>query len=210
MVGVARDAAVSSLRDRAASIVYAPLAQQRAGAVTLVVRAAPGLAASLAAPMRALVDQLAPGVPVTRTATLRSLIAGSLAETRLTATLLALYGFVALALSSVGLYALQLHATRQRRREFGVRLALGASPRTLRRGIVLAALRLTAIGVAAGLGATLLAGRAIERQLFGVGPADPLSLAIAVALFAACSLLAAAGPARHAAGIDPMASLRHD
>ena len=129
----------------------------------------------------------------------------------MTAILLALYGGVALLLSSVGLYALQLHATRQRRRELGVRLALGASPRVAAPRASCSRRCGSPRSVSpTGLGAALLAGRALERLLFGVGPADPLSLGVAIALFAACSAMAAIGPARHAAAVDPMTSLRSE
>ena len=211
VIGIARDAAVRSLNDRAASALYTPLAQQPAGTLTLMVRGAAGSSPDpLAAPVRAAVEELAPGLPVLRAAPLRRLIASSLQETRLTATLLSMYGGVALLLSSVGLYALQLHLMRLRRREMGVRLALGASPAALQRDALSGAARVLALGIALGLGVSWLTGRLIQRMLFGIGPFDAVSLAAAAAIFLACGTAAAAGPARAAAASDPMASLGPD
>ena len=211
VVGVARDAAVRSLRERGAMVVYAPIAQQPSGDITLLVRAAAGVdSAALSRPIRAVIEQLAPGVPITRAGPLRALVVASMGETRLTAVLLAVYGGIALLLSVVGLYALQVQVARQRRREFGVCLALGASPGRLCRGVVTGALGLTSVGLAVGLGAALLAAPMLERLLFDVRTRDPLSLLATAALFLVCSAAAAAGPARQAAQTDPVTSLRHD
>jgi predicted permease len=211
VVGVAADTAALSLRDHARLLVYVPLAQQRAGDLTIVVRSEPSVPpAALIKPLRAALAELAPGVPIARVALLRDRIGDSVGETRLVATVLGLYGGIALLLSSAGLYALQAHVTRQRRHEFGVRLALGASPRVLQCGVLASALKLSIAGVLAGLGIVLVAERAVRRLVFEVHPLDPLSLSVAAGVFAACTLAAAVGPARHAATIDPIASLRQE
>jgi predicted permease len=209
IVGVAADAAATSLLDRAMALVYQPFAQQRSGDVTLLARVADGLSSeSLSA--AAAVAGIAPGIPVVRAVSMRALLFASLADTRLTATLLALYGGASLLLATVGLYALLLHSTRQRRKEFSVRLALGAAPGRLRRSVLAGALRMIAAGVALGLIAALAGGRVIEHLLLGVGAADPLALASTVAVFVTGGLAASALPAWRATRIDPAASLRQD
>jgi predicted permease len=210
VVGVAGDAAASSLRDRVMALVYQPLAQQRSREIALLVRVSGDPAAgSLLRAAQAAIVEAAPATPIVRAASLRSLVAASLATTRLTATLLALYGGAALMLAAAGVYALQLHATRQRRKEFGVRLALGAAPARLRRDVLVSAIRLTAAGIAAGVVVAAVTGAVMTHLLFGVGPLDPVALTATAAVFVACGLAAAALPAWRAARVDPAAALRH-
>ncbi len=119
-------------------------------------------------------------------------------------------GSVALLLSSIGLYALIAYSVSVRRHEIGIRIAIGAQPADIRRLILLQGLKLTAIGVLAGLAGSLAATRLMRGVLYGVSPTDPLTLlSVAAALFAA-ALLACYVPARSAVGIraDHRASTR--
>jgi predicted permease len=210
-VGVAGPARLVSLRDADTPAVYLPLRQHHTGAVTLLIRAADGVdPRRLAAPARAIVSELAAGVPIERVETLRHLVAGSLGETRLAATLLSIYGAATLLLAGAGVYGVLSFSIRQRTREIGVRLALGANPAAVRRGVVRQALGLVLLGIVPGSIGAAVAGRALNRLLFGTTPTDPLSLGAVAVLFAAMAVIAAWIPARHAASVDPIQSLRID
>jgi ABC-type antimicrobial peptide transport system permease subunit len=117
---------------------------------------------------------------------------------------------VALALAAVGLYGVVSFGTARRRREFGVRTALGARPVDVRRLVLGEGLRLSAWGIAAGLLAAVPAGLLLRGLLFGVAPADPRTLAAICGVLAASALAASWAPARRAACADPLAALRAD
>jgi ABC-type antimicrobial peptide transport system permease subunit len=107
-------------------------------------------------------------------------------------------------------YGVISYGVNQETREFGLRLALGATPRDILRLVVLRGLRLVAIGGTLGLAAGLLAARGIAGALYGVGPADPAACAGAVALLAATAILACAVPAWKASRTDPATTLRFE
>ena len=114
----------------------------------------------------------------------------------------------AILLAAVGLYAAMSQAVARRTREIGVRLALGAVPGDVRRLVLREAIALAILGSAAGLGLALAAGQVIRERLFGVGPSDPVSLAVAIGVLGAVALVAAWSPARRAARVDPVDALR--
>jgi ABC-type antimicrobial peptide transport system permease subunit len=119
-----------------------------------------------------------------------------------------LFGALALLLAALGLYGVTAYATSQRTGEFGLRIALGAEPRSVSRMVVREALVLAAAGVAAGLPAGVAAARLIRDQMFGVGPLDPPSLAMAAGVLTMTALVASYIPARRAARIAPLDALR--
>jgi ABC-type antimicrobial peptide transport system permease subunit len=123
-------------------------------------------------------------------------------------SLLGVFGLLALALASVGLYGVMAYSVASRRREIGVRLALGASRSTVLGFIVREGMALAGCGIALGLLAGLAVGRLLSRMLFGISPADPLSLAAASGVLTAVALLACYLPARSATRVDPMIALR--
>lgn len=135
-------------------------------------------------------------------------VAGNFNQERLIARLTALFGFLALALASVGLYGLTAYSVARRTSEIGVRMAMGAN-----RGHVLAlvmrgALLQIAVGLAIGIPVALLGGRLMATQLYGVQTYDPLTLAFAVMVLGACAAIAGFVPARRASSIEPMNALR--
>jgi putative ABC transport system permease protein len=139
---------------------------------------------------------------------LDSLLNDTLEQPRLNASLLGFFAATAMVLASVGLYSLITLMVMARRREIGVRIALGADSRQII-GLVLAgAGRLLASGIGLGVGMTVVAERVLKTLLFGVSPLDPSTLAGAVGLLAAVSLLAAFLPARRAASVDPLDAIR--
>ena len=133
---------------------------------------------------------------------------GSLFQARMGVILLGVFGLLALGLASIGLYGILAYAVHERRREIGVRMALGASRLTVMQLIVKQGMTLVSIGVGIGLLAALLVGRILSGMLYGVGAADPVSLLAATAVLGAVALLACYVPARWATRVDPLVALR--
>lgn len=131
-----------------------------------------------------------------------------LAHTRFLLVLMQLFGGLALGLSAIGLYGVLSYSVRQRARELGLRRALGAEGPTLTARVMADGLRLTAVGIAIGLVGGWILGRALQAQLFRVGPSDPATLVgacLAVLIVAACASLL---PAARAARVDPAVALQ--
>jgi ABC-type antimicrobial peptide transport system permease subunit len=132
------------------------------------------------------------------------------APRRTLALLLTGFALFALLLASLGVYAVVAYGVSQREREFGIRLALGASPATVRRGVVADTLRLAAAGLAVGLPAAWIVSRLMRDLLFGVTPTDPTTFAGMIVVLGAMALLAAYVPALRASRLDPTRALRGD
>jgi predicted permease len=120
----------------------------------------------------------------------------------------AIFGMLALLLASIGLYGLTAYQVTQRTSEIGIRMALGADRPSIVRLVLRGAFLLVTVGLVLGAGLSLLGGRLLASQLFGVGSFEPAILVGAVAALALCALLASILPARRAAGIDPIRALR--
>jgi ABC-type antimicrobial peptide transport system permease subunit len=133
--------------------------------------------------------------------------AGTLAESRFQAGLLAAFAACALVLTAVGLYGVIAYGVAQRTREIGVRLALGASAGSVVRLVAAQTAGVALPGTALGLAGAWAAGRALSSLLYGVGPHDPASLVLAALVLLAIAAAAGALPARRAAGIDPTRAL---
>ena len=144
-----------------------------------------------------------------RPRTLADEFARSVGDERLMATLVGLFGGLALLLAAVGLYGVMAHTAGQRRNEIGIRLALGARPATILRMIVGEGMRLVAIGGAIGIAGALAASRAIEHQLFGVRPLDPATYVVVAIALTVVAVAACAIPARRAMRVDPVVALRN-
>jgi predicted permease len=138
------------------------------------------------------------------------LVSGSIAQDWMLAQLSGFFGFTAAALVCLGLYGLTAYDVARRSSEIGIRLALGAQHTDVVRMVVGRSLRLVVVGVAIGLGAALLLGRVVERLLFGVRGTDPSTVVLSAALLLTVGVLAAYGPARRAARVNPLASVRHE
>ncbi|MFL5580800.1 MAG: ABC transporter permease [Gemmatimonadaceae bacterium] len=135
-------------------------------------------------------------------------VASSVGGARALAALTSTFALVALALAAIGVFGVMSFMVAQRRREIGIRLALGARRGQIAGMVVRQGLGLTALALALGLAGAVAAGRALASQLYGVGPRDPLALGGVTALLALVSLLACWLPARRAARVDPRASLQ--
>jgi predicted permease len=139
---------------------------------------------------------------------LSEVLARSLGEQRMMARLVVVFGALAFILAVTGLYGVLAHLVLQRRAEIGVRLALGAPPRSVFALIVGQGLKLVVIGLPLGIAGALTATRYVRSQLFGVEPSDPLTFAAVCAIFIAIAVAACAIPARRAIAIDPTIALR--
>jgi ABC-type antimicrobial peptide transport system permease subunit len=129
---------------------------------------------------------------------------------RLIAELTAFFGVLALILCAIGLYGVMSYSIARRTSEIGVRMALGASSHGVLRMVMREALALAGLGVLIGLPCSLICGRLAAGRLYGITPADPLSIGAAVLVIAVSAALAAYVPARRATRVDPMSALRCD
>jgi predicted permease len=149
-------------------------------------------------------------LPMADVSTMQEIYSDSMARTSFTLVMLAIAGIMALALGILGIYGVISYAVAQRTREIGIRMALGAKKSGLAWMFVRSALVLTAIGIAAGLGAAAGVMRLMQSLLFGVSPLDPVSfMAVPIAL-AAAAALASYLPARRTAAVDPVEALRSE
>ncbi len=149
--------------------------------------------------------------PVYNVQTIEQVVSASMATQRLTMILLAAFAGLALTLASVGIYGVISYSVAQRAREIGIRMALGASRRTVLAMVVAGGLRMAIAGIAIGLAATLALARILTRfssLLYGVSAADPLTLVAVSAVLTAAALLACYIPARRAMRTDPIEALR--
>jgi putative ABC transport system permease protein len=216
IVGVVEDARQSDLREPVPHVVYTPLGPEsfptRAFSyteTTLSIRTAAD-PTPLADGVRRLLAASDPRLPVIGMATLEQQVERSLGQDRLASALTLLFAALALALTSTGVYGVLSYAVTRRRREIGVRLALGAHPRRVlwmigRRGALV-----LGCGLLVGLPAALAAATFARHVLYGVSPGDPLALAAAVLTVALVTALATLGPARAAVRVDPMVALRSE
>ncbi|HKC87305.1 MAG TPA: FtsX-like permease family protein, partial [Blastocatellia bacterium] len=142
--------------------------------------------------------------------TMVEVMGASVEARRFNMLLLGVFAAVAMLLAAVGIYGVMSYAVTQRTREIGVRVALGARPRDVIRMVVGRGMLLTSIGAAAGVALSLGLTRLMSGMLFGVGAKDPLTFACVSVLLAGVALLACYIPARRAARVDPMVSLRRE
>jgi predicted permease len=164
--------------------------------------------ALLQASLEKTVHQLDPLLAVADVRTMESLVSATQTSRRFDTGTLAAFASVALALALLGIYGVMAHSVAERTREIAIRMALGATRRTVLQQTLRNALTLAGFGIAAGLLASAVFTRFLSSLLYGVKPLDAATLAGAVALLIACSALAGWIPARRAAGIDPMQALR--
>ncbi len=188
--------------------VYFPLAQwPHALAVTLAVRTA-GDPLSVVRAVKQAIWSVNPEQRFDETVTLEAFMDRLTARRRFLMALLTLFGALGLVIAVAGVYAMFAHRVVERRHEIGVRLALGATPQGVVRMVLRQALVLLGVGLAIGLGAAWQFGAGVEAFLFGTEPADPVVFAVTLVGLVLAGVLAAVGPARRAARVDPNVTLR--
>jgi putative ABC transport system permease protein len=189
-------------------VAYRQQPYRTRGTMTIVVRAErAGLEDALVPALRERIRGLDRDVPVSFS-TLDAMVDASVADRRFTMTLLAAFAGVALLLAAVGIYGVLSSSVAQRTHEIGIRLALGAEPRSVVGLLLRGGLGAVAAGLLAGLAGTLAATRALQTFLFGVAPLDPAALGAAVVVLALVASVAGYVPARRAARVDPLVALR--
>ena len=211
IVGVVRNVRSLSLRERDdRPSIYIPISQTPADHLGQVMIALRMAANATANPdwIRRQVQAIDPNLPLVSSETQAELAAESLGTERLVSKLSGAFAILALLLASIGLYGVLAYEFETRTREIGIRVAVGAKPSDLLRLVLGYGVRLSLLGAVIGLATALAVPRALASLLFGVGPADPLTLVGAVVLLAVVTLLACYLPARRAMREDPLTALR--
>ena len=209
VVGVVADIRQRGLDRDVQPMLYVPFQQDRGGFirfVSFVARTA--TPASAAESIRAEIRRAAPDLPIQSTVTMDEAVAASVAQPRFRTSLLVLFATTAMLIATCGIYGLMAYAVTQRRREIGVRMALGADRGDVLRLVLTRALRIVVAGLIVGLAGAAGVTRVLQRFLFGVTPTDPIAFTIVTLLLMAVGLMAAWLPARRATRIDPCAALR--
>jgi predicted permease len=206
VVGVAKQAKYRYVSENPLNFIYVPLAQQFRPQITFYVRRA-GDASQIAA-MRQVVRDFDPALPVIFAQTLEDATALGLVPQHLAAWVSASVGSAGVLLAALGLYGLTAFAVAQRTREIAVRMALGASRRSILALVLTQSGRLAAFGAGVGLLLAMAVGGALQNLLNGVAPTDPVAFASATLLLTGVLLAASWAPARRASRMDPMRALR--
>jgi predicted permease len=207
VIGVARTANYSTWGEAPQLCVYVPLDQSYSDAMTLYVRTK-GDPHEALIPVEREIRAAGPEIMVLDKRMGSDIIDGGLFQARVGVGLLTAFGLLALGLASIGLYGILAYSVNQRRREIGLRMALGATQGTVLGLILREGMSLVLAGVGIGLVASTLVGRVVSRMLYGVTASDPLSIAGAAVILSAVALLACYLPARWAARVDPLQALR--
>ena len=209
VVGIVGGVKQEALADPLEPELYLPYAQTPVGPLSVVLRAE-GDPRALAGAVVREVRALDPNLPVADVKTLDEVVSQAVARPRFYLSLLALFAAAGLALAAIGIFGVLSYTVAQRRREIGIRIALGAQPAAVLRNVMAGALRLAASGLVLGLAGALALSRAIRGLLFEVSAADPATfLAVALTLGAAAAL-ASWLPARSATRVDPASALRSE
>lgn len=190
-------------------MMYVPFEQAPFWGGAVVVRT-PLAPAAAFAQIREVVRGIDKDLPVTDAGAMADAVAATVAEPRFRAVLVGLFGVVGLLLAAAGIFGVVSYSVSCRTREIGLRVALGASPRVVRSLVLREGLGVAAGGLAVGLVAALALGRLLASQLYGVGAADPTTLAASVLVLLATALAASYLPARRATRVDPTVALRHE
>ena len=207
VVGVVKDSKYRRLTEEVRPAVFSPFLQRYRGDMTLHVRTA-GEPAGMLAAVRREVQALDSSLPLYNARTLEEQKRSSLYTSRMAATLLTMFGLLALVLAAVGLYGVMAYTVNRRRHDIGIRMALGAQGSEVRRQVMVEGTAIMMIGLLLGLGGALAGTRLVESFLYGVRPNDPLVFGGAALLLAAVTLLANYLPARHASRTDPIIAIR--
>jgi predicted permease len=218
VIGVVQDVRENGIQEKAPEIVYWPAMMRNffvpgggpivTRAVTFVIRSERAGAEGFLTRVRQAVWSVNASLPLASMRTMREIYDESLATTSFTLVMLGIAGAMALMLGLIGIYGVISFAVSQRTREIGIRVALGADPGALRRLFVRYGLALAGAGIAIGLAAAAGLTRLMKSVLFGISPIDPLTYTAVPLVLVAATVLASYLPARRAAAVDPVGTLR--
>ena len=209
VVGVVGDARQNWWNPVTFPVIYQPYLQSSRGLFRFVLRTALNPTGDASA-ARAAISQVDPEIPVTELKTLETEVQDSIAIVHIMGLLMAIFGSVALLLSSVGVYGILSESVAQRTHEFGIRFALGANPRDVLRLVFLHTLTVSGIGLAIGLPIAFAISQAMAAFVFGIVSVSLSVLASLAGLLILVALAAAYFPARRALRVDPMTALRYE
>jgi predicted permease len=209
IVGVVGSVKDMPWHDAAAAALYYPQPQQWYSQDMFLVVRSDADASALVAPIRRILGELDPEVPLARVQPLDAVAADAIATRRLAVWLVSTFGVIALFLAVVGIYGVMAEGVAQRRQEFGLRQALGATPNDILQLVMQSGALITLIGCVAGAAIALVSARALEASLYGVSASDPATFAFVAACLVALALTASYLPARRAMRVDPAVTLRN-
>jgi predicted permease len=207
IVGVVKTSNYQTLGERPQSCVFIPLRQNFSDGMILYIRTEPDPTTILAS-VRDEIHNIDPGLAVEDIRTGTRVIEQALWWSKIAVDLLGVFGLLALGLAAVGLYATMAYSVNQRRREIGVRMALGAGQGNLWRMILRQGMELVLTGLVVGVAFALVVGHALSRFLYGVSGTDPLSIGGASLVLLVVAMVACYLPARSASRVDPLVALR--
>jgi len=207
IVGIAKTANYQTLGEPPQPCVYIPLRQNFSDGMILYVRSARNPSTILAA-VQSEIHNIDPGLPLEDFRTGTKVIDQALWWSKIGVSLLGVFGLLALGLASVGLYGIMAYSVNQRRREIGVRMAMGAGQGSVSLLVLRQGIAVVLSGVAMGVGLAFLLGRALSRFLYGVSGSDLLSIGSASLVLLVVALVACYLPARSASRVDPLVALR--
>jgi len=218
IVGIVGDTRDSGLGNDAPPMMYVPNAQITDGVTALETRVIPitwvirtkAAPYSLSADLQRELRVATGGLPVAHIRTMEQVVGESTATSNFSTMLLTIFAGVALLLAAIGIYGLMAYSVQQRTQEIGIRMALGASPESVRKMVVSQGMWLAAIGVVIGVAAALGLTRFMAGLIYGVKTWDPAVFVFVAVLLSAVSWLATYIPARRASRVDPMVSLRYE
>jgi predicted permease len=209
IIGVVKNASYDGIRLDVPPMVFFSASGYQETLLSLEVRTAAD-PRTVETAVRQAVAKVDPALPIPEMVTVQSLIDDSLAEERLLARLSSLFGFLGLAIASIGLYGLMSYTVSKRTNEIGIRMALGADRRRIRAMIARQTISLLLAGSAIGLVVSLAASQMLASFLFGIAPTDGWSLMLSCGILLSLGLAAGYFPAHRAAEVNPVSALRHE
>ena len=213
IVGVVRDAKYQSLRDNTIKTMYIPWMQRddaQPASYSYLVRVASGDPMRLVPGLGRLVREADPALRVRTARTYATIVDQSIATERIMATLGGFFGVLALIVAGLGMFGVLAFQVTRRTNELGVRMALGASRRTMMFLVLREVIAMVVAGVAIGAGGALVVAGLARTLLFGLTPTDPTVFGVAASVLAVAAVLAGWLPARRASRVDPVVALRHE
>jgi putative ABC transport system permease protein len=209
VIGVVDDVRNMGFEAGRSTTVYLPYWQGFLGTTSFAMRTRgnPEVQASAA---RVAILAVDPNVPIDSVRTMQGIVSQSVEARTFQATLMTIFGVIAMALSGIGVFGVMSYAVAQRAKEFGIRLAVGATPLLLQRMVIGNVLRLVGTGVALGAPLAVTVSYVMRDMLFGIKPQDGRVLVVSATAIVLVAIVAGWIPSRHATQIDPLATLRSE